>query len=109
MTTATLAKLERLLGDTFNKNRFRYNLLIDSEHLEANLINKSLSIGSDTILHNDYATQRCMMINLDPKTTTTNTNVLKQITKHMNACAGSYATVKHLGSISVGDTVIVES
>lgn len=105
MTTATLEKLELLLGGSFNKARFRYNLLLNSDYLDDALVGKSLQLGNDVALRVDYGTKRCMMINLDPQTGLSDPDVLKQVTKHMNVYAGVYATLKQLGYLYIGDTV----
>ncbi len=108
MTTATLDKLERLLGETFNKERFRYNLLIDTDYTDEALLSKTLELGDKVKLQISYQTKRCQVVNLSPEDAKSSPRVLKQITQHMNAHTGVYASLKQLGCISTDDKVFLK-
>lgn len=105
MTTLTLGKLELLLGSSFDKSRFRFNILIESNTNDSRLLGNSLGLGNEVSVRLDYLTKRCVMINLDPETAQTNPSVLKAVAQSMNACAGIYASIESIGKLCVGDTV----
>ena len=108
MTTATLKKLQEFLGSLFDKQRFRYNILIESDASDETLLSKSLQLGNTACVYINYPTQRCQIVNLSPRTAESEPNILKQLSQNMNACAGVYASFKQPGSICTNDKVFLK-
>ena len=48
------------------------------------------------------------MINVDPETTSKNSDVLRAVTRERRACLGVYGSTVEPGRVSVGDPVFIE-
>ena len=56
----------------------------------------------------DQRDQRCVMVNIDPASSTSDPRVLRAIAKERDARFGVYGTVVEPGIVSLGDSVFRE-
>lgn len=115
MTENTLERLGHNLNEPLDPRRFRANLILQTESMddepEGGWMNALLTFGErpdSAEIRVSHRTKRCVMINLEPDTGEHSANILKEVAKTMQACAGVYGTVSKLGSIKVGDAVYLE-
>ena len=114
ISTTTLNALEAEAGISIDVRRFRPNLLIESidgapVH-EDEWVGKTIGLGdraNSPLLRVTINDVRCVMVNLDPDTAESDPRVLKTIGRSWKNCAGVYASVLNIGSLSVGDGVYV--
>jgi len=115
ISTTTINKVEAESGRTLDPRRFRPNILIEpvggAPVDESSWIGKTVYFGNNAqspavlITIHDI---RCSMVNLDPETAAKDPRVLKTIAESHNTCAGVYATVLKIGTLSVGEGVYME-
>jgi uncharacterized protein YcbX len=108
INVATVRALERETGRPLDVLRFRPNILIetnsDEPFAEDQWVGKTLRFGSDdnapavSITMRDL---RCVMINLDPVTAESDSNVMKAALRLNTNHAGVYATVVSSGELRV--------
>ena len=112
ITTQTLEALGAHLGTNLDVQRFRPNLLIEATdegaYPEDNWVGGVLRIGSARV-RVDKRDQRCMMVNVDPKTAERDSAVLRAIATERAACLGVYGSTVQPGQVAVGDPVILEN
>jgi hypothetical protein len=53
----------------------------------------------------DKRDKRCVMVNVDPVTTTLDPSVLRSIAQERQSCLGVYGTTVLPGRVAIGDTV----
>jgi uncharacterized protein YcbX len=108
ITTQTIAALSSSVGLELEARRFRPNLLIeaaeDGDAQENSWIGRVLSIG-DMQMRVDKRDKRCVMVNVDPVTTTLDTSVLRTIAQERQSCLGVYGTIVQPGRVAIGDQV----
>ncbi|MDP9404793.1 MAG: MOSC domain-containing protein [Actinomycetota bacterium] len=113
ITNASVTAAGRLVGCPLNPSRFRPNLVVDTrddhrDHPEDRWIGRTLKGGdNNTMLHVGRATQRCTVINIDPKTGLADTDVFATIRGHRKNRLGVYATIQRPGTLTVGDALSV--
>ena len=109
---ATIRELERESGRRLDVLRFRPNIVMESHDgqpfVEDQWVGKTLRFGSDDNAPAVSVTMRdlrCVMINLDPETAETDSNIMKA-TLRLNANhAGVYATVINAGELRIDQKV----
>jgi uncharacterized protein YcbX len=111
ISTRTVADLGTTVGAELNPLRFRPNLLVepidDTPFPEEAWVGSVLRIG-ELRMRVDERDQRCIMVNVDPKTTKRNSAVLRAIGRERDACLGVYGTTVTPGRVAVGDLVSIE-
>lgn len=111
ISSQTITTLGSLVGEELATLRFRPNFVIDAdgdvEFPEDQWVGKTLRIGNIR-MRVDQRDKRCVMVNVDPSTTTRNPEILRAIARERNACLGVYGTTVEQGRVTVGDTVAVE-
>lgn len=113
ISTQTIAGLEEYVGSELIPLRFRPNLLVDASNgsgafPEDAWVGVTLRIG-DMRMRVDKRDKRCVMINVDPATTSKNPQVLRAVAEERQACLGVYGSTVQPGTITVGDSVFLES
>lgn len=110
ISTATIKEIEKQSGYTLDIRRFRPNIVIEledgfpfqeDEWVGKTIGNENFSIA---VINRDL---RCVMLNLDPNTQTSNPEILKTVGKINQACAGIYCSVIKAGGIAVGDELFL--
>lgn len=108
ITVQGLATLGARVGTTLEATRFRANIVVDApdagEFPEETWVGRTLRIGGMR-MRVDQRDQRCVMINVDPATTSKNPAVLRTVAREREACFGVYGSTVHPGRIVVGDVV----
>ncbi|MEH6445043.1 MAG: MOSC domain-containing protein [Oceanospirillaceae bacterium] len=105
ITTSSLSLLHKLLPNSgIDSRRFRPNIVLDYQHLDQDLLGKTINIGG-TILEITHKTERCRMITIDQPGIDNRPEILKSVSKSFGLDFGVYAKVISTGSISIGDTV----
>jgi uncharacterized protein YcbX len=108
ISTATIDAIGSSVGQALDARRFRPNIVMDlsapTAFAEDGLVGREILLGS-IVLRVDKRDKRCVMINVDPDTSTKNPTVLRAVAQERQACLGVYATVVQTGAISVGDSV----
>jgi uncharacterized protein YcbX len=111
ISTRTVADLGATVGAHLESLRFRPNIVIealdDTPFPEEAWVGRVLRIG-DLRMRIDKRDQRCIMVNVDPKTTKRNSAVLKAIGRERQACLGVYGSTVVPGRVAVGDAVSIE-
>lgn len=111
ISTRTVADLGATVGAHLDPLRFRPNLVVeptdDTPFPEDAWVGSVLRIG-DVRMRVDMKDQRCIMINVDPKTTKRNPAVLRALGGERQACLGVYGSTVTPGRIAVGDVVSIE-
>jgi uncharacterized protein YcbX len=108
ITTQTIAALSSSVGLELDVRRFRPNLLIeatdDGDAQENSWVGHVLRIG-DMQMRVDKRDKRCVLVNVDPVTTTLDPSVLRSIAQERQSCLGVYGTIVTPGRVAVGDEV----
>jgi uncharacterized protein YcbX len=109
---ATISAIGSEVGQDLDTRRFRANIVIASEatdpFLEDGWIGSRLVFGSTedgptvSVALRDL---RCVMINLDPDTSKSDSRVMKSVIRLNENYAGAYGTVTRTGQLSVGQSV----
>jgi uncharacterized protein YcbX len=111
MSTQTVRALSALVGTQLSALRFRPNLVIEAlgatQFPEDAWVGSVLWIGG-LRMRVDQRDQRCVMINVDPQTTSKNPDVLRAVTREREACLGVYGSTVEPGRVAVGDPVFIE-
>jgi uncharacterized protein len=112
ISSSSLSAFEKSLGETLDARRFRSNIVLEVESVEDfpehTWTGQTLVFGehaSAVRVAINYLIKRCMMINLQPNTSESNSNILKSIFNLTGAYAGVYGSLLTLGAIRVGDNV----
>ena len=105
----TARQLGEELGAELDKRRFRANIYLDihtpSELADRELVGRSVRIGSKAMVSIVERDPRCVMITLDPDTTESSPQVLRQVAQAHDGMAGVYAAVVVEGIVRKGDIV----
>ncbi|HWF42266.1 MAG TPA: MOSC domain-containing protein [Acidothermaceae bacterium] len=111
ISTRTVADLGETVGDDLDPMRFRPNLVIEpidnTPFPEDAWVGWVLRVG-DMRMRVDKRDQRCIMINVDPRTTERNPAVLRALGGDRQACLGVYGSTVTPGRVAVGDAVAIE-
>jgi uncharacterized protein YcbX len=112
ITTRTIAALGALVGGLdLDVLRFRPNLLVepldDAPFPEDAWVGRVLRVGA-LRMRVDKRDQRCVMVDVDPRTATRDPTVLRAIARHRQACLGVYGSTVREGRVALGDPVLLE-
>lgn len=109
---ATISAIGREAGLDLDTRRFRANIVIATESVEAfsedRWIGGRLVFGNDEagpMVHLTMCDPRCVMINLDPDTAQQDPRIMKASLRLNENNAGAYGNVARTGQISVGQSV----
>jgi uncharacterized protein YcbX len=112
ISTRTVGDLGAIVEASLDPLRFRPNLLVepfdDTPFPEDAWVGSVLRIG-ELRMRVDKRDQRCIMVNVDPKTTERDPAVLRAIGRERQACLGVYGTTVTPARVAVGDVVSLES
>lgn len=117
ITTRSIASIEQHVGLGLDTRRFRANIVIEASNVSRNYpeedwIDKLVIFGEQddaAQVRVNRKDQRCMVVNLNPDTSSQNPDVLKSIVKHRQTLLGVYGSVEHPGMVRVGDVVRVKN
>jgi uncharacterized protein YcbX len=106
-TTATLAAVDAAHGAPLDRQRFRINIVIDSDLREESWGERLLEFGDETgprlLLQEPIA--RCVMITIDPESGARSPTLMRTVVRDFDNQVGFYASPARLGSIRIGDAV----
>ncbi|HEY6243553.1 MAG TPA: MOSC domain-containing protein [Pyrinomonadaceae bacterium] len=109
---ATISAIARDLETNLDTRRFRANILIESDatepFVEDSWIGGTLVFGDTAVGPTVSVTLRdlrCVMVNLDPDTSKSDSRVMKSVIRLNDNYAGAYGTVTRTGQLSVGQSV----
>jgi uncharacterized protein YcbX len=116
ISTQTVDLIAGQTGLPGDVRRFRPNLLVeafeDRPFIEDEWIGSKIAFGAEDLDHKtaprlrlDRPCERCVIVNHDPDTLTSNPAVLKFLGKTHQVNAAVYATIEALGTIKEGDLV----
>jgi uncharacterized protein len=111
MTTGTVAALGSSAGrPSLEPLRFRPNLLVDATDgdpfAEDTWIGATVRVGG-LAMRVDRRDERCVVVNVDPRTADRDPAVLRTIARARQACLGIYGTTVEPGQVALGDVVSV--
>jgi uncharacterized protein YcbX len=106
ITTRAIAELGGLVGFELDPQRFRPNLLVESDVREDEWLGRVLRIGAMT-MRVDERDSRCVIVNIDPSTLERSPAVLKTLARERSACIGVYGSTVREGRVAVGDEVFL--
>jgi uncharacterized protein len=114
ISLATIAGVSREVGADLDRGRFRANIVLETHtagtFLEDGWVGGTLVFGNSKPHPAVCVTARdvrCMMINLDPDTSTQDARVLKTVVRLNANNAGVYGTVVQTGTLHVGQAVSI--
>ena len=108
ITTRSIAELGELVGFELHPQRFRPNLLVESDVREDEWLGRELRIGGFS-MRVDERDSRCVIVNIDPTTLERSPSVLRTLAQERSACIGVYGSCVAPGVVAVGDSVLLES
>jgi uncharacterized protein YcbX len=104
ITTQSIAELEALVGHELHPQRFRPNLLVESDEREDAWVGRVLEIGGIS-MRVDQRDERCVIVNIDPRSGERDPSVLKTLGRERSTCIGVYGSTVTCGVVAVGDPV----
>jgi uncharacterized protein YcbX len=111
ITTQSIASLGALVGAPLVAQRFRPNLLVETNggapFPEDEWLGRVLRVGAMR-MRVDKRDGRCVIVTIDPETNERNPEVLKAIARERQNCMGVYGTTVEPGRVAVGDGVALE-
>lgn len=106
ISVATVQALSLETGISLDPQRFRPNFYVRWDNPKAfyedELVGKRLSIGDHLELAIVKKDPRCTMITMDPVTSLTRPEILKNLARKHSGCAGVYAAVLREGRLASG-------
>ena len=109
LTTGSLASLGVAAGSDLDVQRFRPNILIETEAddptPEDAWVSAVLRIGTAKV-RVDRRDPRCAVVNVDPATGHSDPSTLRAVAQTHGACLGVYGATVQPGRVRVGDSVI---
>jgi uncharacterized protein len=110
VTTASLRRLGRLLGEPVDPRRLRANLLVevDGEGFAEDGWTGRLAVGAEVVLTLGPGMPRCVMVNAAQPGLPHDSRLLKLIAREHGLDLGLQAGVARTGTIAVGDPVVLE-
>jgi uncharacterized protein YcbX len=112
ISSQTIRALGTLVGQELDPQRFRPNLLIDvsdpAPFPEDSWVGSTLRMGA-LRMRVDKRDGRCVVVNIDPASVTSNPAVLKAIVRERDSKLGVYGSTVEPGRVAVGDRVVLES
>jgi uncharacterized protein len=110
ITRQSLDALSRRGGVHVDARRFRPNLVLDAvggeEFPEDAWLGRLLRVGT-AVLRVDQEAERCVLVNLDPDTSSRNSDVLRTIVQQRGLCFGVYGSTVTPGVLRPGDPVVL--
>jgi len=109
-TSAGHTALEAAYGATLAVDRFRINVIVESDALPGDWRGKRLAFGDDdagAVMQCADPIKRCVIVTIDPETGVKEPRVLRTVVQAFDACYGIYAGPARPGVIRVGDVVRV--
>jgi uncharacterized protein YcbX len=107
ITTRSIAEFSSLVGYELEPQRFRPNLLVESDEREDAWVGRVLRIGGMT-MRVDQRDDRCVIITIDPVTRERDPAVLRTLARERSNCIGVYGSIVQEGRVAVGDSVVLE-
>jgi uncharacterized protein len=104
ITTQSIAELSGLVGRELEPQRFRPNVLVESDEREDAWVGRVLRIGGVT-MRVDQRDDRCVIITVDPVTHERDPRVLRTVARERSNCIGVYGSTVREGRVAVGDGV----
>ena len=112
ISTQTLANLSTSVGVDLSVERFRPNLLVqtdsDEPFPEDSWVGRTVRIG-EFQMRIDQRDGRCLVVTLDPETGARNPAILREIAQTRDGCLGVYGSTVEPGEVRLGDPVFVAS
>jgi uncharacterized protein YcbX len=109
----TVQQLGRELGRALDPRRFRANIYLDlgadAGFAEDEFLGRKLQIGPTAVVEVIERDKRCKMITLDPETSAADHEVMRQIARAHDSCAGIYGAVRVEGLVKRGDQIALLS
>lgn len=111
ITTQTISRLEEIVGEELDVQRFRPNILVeaaeDAPFQEDSWVGRVLRIG-DASMRVDKRDGRCVVITIDPATAARNPLILRAVHRERQGQLGVYGTTVKKGNVTVNDAVLIE-
>jgi uncharacterized protein len=107
ITTESIAQLSALVGYELVPQRFRPNLLVESDEREDAWVGRELRIGG-MAMRVDQRDDRCVIITIDPATRERDPTVLRTVARERSNCIGVYGSCVAPGVVAVGDPVLLD-
>ncbi len=111
ITTNTIARLGEAVGATLDVQRFRPNLLVETNEkapfLEDTWVGRVLKIGG-LRMRVDKRDGRCVVITIDPLTGERNPEILRTVAQQRGGSLGVYGTTVTPGRVALNDPVSIE-
>jgi MOSC domain-containing protein len=105
----TVRQLEAQIGTSIDERRFRANLYMDLESGggfgEDAFVGRTLRLGSKATISVVERDPRCTMITLDPDTSESSPEILREVVKAHSNMTGVYAAVLVEGTVRTGDVI----
>ncbi len=105
----TVRQLSKEFGIDLDKRRFRANLYVDLESVNAfgeeQFVGRTLRVGARTEIAVVERDSRCKMITLDPDSANPHPEVMRRLARDHEGKAGIYAVVLVEGTIRPGDEI----
>lgn len=110
VTTASLRRLGRVLGEPVDPRRLRANLLVevDGEGFAEDGWTGRLAVGAEVVLALGPGMPRCVMVDAAQPGLPHDSRLLKLIAREHDLDLGLQARVARTGTIAVGDPVVLE-
>ena len=108
VTTASLRRLEELLGERVDVRRLRPNIVVDlpgAGFAEDDWKGRRLGLGDELVLEVTAGMPRCVMVNADQLGLPHDSRLLKLLGREHDLELGVQATVVRPGSVALGDEV----
>lgn len=111
ISSQSVVALGAACGRALEVQRFRPNILVEAgsgqPFEEDTWVGRVLRLG-DARIRVDRRDERCVIVNIDPRTTDRDASVLRTVAHARGACAGVYGSTVAPGSVAVGDAVVIE-
>ena len=110
ISTQTIAGLGEMVGAELDVRRFRPNIVVEAAaetaFVEDDWVGRELRLGG-LRMRIDKRDGRCVVINIDPRSTRRNAAVLRAVTRNREGYLGVYGSTVQPGRVTVGDTILV--
>jgi uncharacterized protein YcbX len=107
ITTRSIAELSEMVDRELEPQRFRPNLLVESDEREDAWVGRVLRIGG-MAMRVDERDDRCVIITVDPVTHERDPAVLRTLARERANCIGVYGSTVQQGRVAVGDEVLID-
>jgi uncharacterized protein YcbX len=108
IATGSVAALAERAGTAADARRYRPNVLVEAAAFaEDEWVGRVLRVGGMR-MRVDLRDPRCVVVNVDPATSTRDPAVLRAIAQERDSCLGVYGSTVDPGRVAVGDAVVLE-